>query len=347
MDCAPRQEKMRPLFFQNSFAKANVLMQHGVAFERRRGKTNRGLLPGNSFLGYAPMLAGPPAKHRLLLSLRSESAMGLRSVCGRMGTIAQPDRAIEDQSENESDFETAVDPEIPQVAVPRPEPQSDVPLFEAAALAPAAKRIERIELPLLSTEKKSAALALLNKTEVSGCTKCRLHETRTQTVFGEGDVDAKIFFIGEGPGETEDETGRPFVGRAGQLLDKMIGAMGLSRAQVFIANIVKCRPPENRVPAPDEVETCTPYLVRQLEIIRPKVIVTLGLPAVKYMLEDPKLTMGRTRGTWQSWRGIKLMPTYHPSYVLRQYTEANRQAVWSDLQMVMKEVGLPTKARSA
>jgi uracil-DNA glycosylase family 4 len=164
-------------------------------------------------------------------------------------------------------------------------------------------------------------------------------------VFGEGDVDAKIFFVGEGPGENEDLTGRPFVGRAGQLLDKMIGAMGISRSQVFIANIVKCRPPNNRVPAPDEVETCTPYLTRQLEIIRPKVIVTLGLPAVKYMLGDPKLTMGKTRGTWQSWRGIKLMPTYHPSYVLRAYTEANRMAVWSDLQMVMKEVGMPTKAK--
>jgi DNA polymerase len=200
-----------------------------------------------------------------------------------------------------------------------------------------------IELPVLSTENKTAALAALNADEVSGCRKCRLGLTRTQTVFGEGDVDASIFFIGEGPGETEDLTGRPFVGRAGQLLDKMIGAMGLTRSQVFIANIVKCRPPDNRLPAPDEVATCTPYLVRQLEIVRPRVIVTLGLPAVKYMLEDPKLVMGRTRGVWQSWRGIKLMPTYHPSYVLRAYTEANRQAVWSDLQLVMKEIGLPIK----
>ena len=135
------------------------------------------------------------------------------------------------------------------------------------------------DLPMLATKQKTTALATLNETEVSGCTKCRLCKTRTQTVFGEGDVDAKIFFIGEGPGETEDETGRPFVGRAGQLLDKMIGAMGLNRSQVFIANIVKCRPPENRVPAPDEVATCTPYLVRQLEVIQPKVIVTLGLPS--------------------------------------------------------------------
>jgi uracil-DNA glycosylase family 4 len=224
-------------------------------------------------------------------------------------------------------------------------PQSAVDLFGKAPLLPVAKVPSSIELPLMSTKQKTVALSTLNENEVRGCIKCRLSETRTQTVFGEGDVDAKIFFVGEGPGENEDLTGRPFVGRAGQLLDKMIGAMGISRSQVFIANIVKCRPPNNRVPAPDEVETCTPYLTRQLEIIRPKVIVTLGLPAVKYMLGDPKLTMGKTRGTWQSWRGIKLMPTYHPSYVLRAYTEANRMAVWSDLQMVMKEVGMPTKAK--
>ncbi|MDP9175014.1 MAG: uracil-DNA glycosylase [Planctomycetota bacterium] len=164
-------------------------------------------------------------------------------------------------------------------------------------------------------------------------------ETRTNTVFGEGDVDARIFFIGEGPGENEDLQGRPFVGRAGELLNKMIAGMGLQREQVFIANIVKCRPPNNRVPAPDEVATCTPYLVRQLEIIRPKVIITLGLPSAKYMLSS-KLSMGKLRGQWYNWRGIKLMPTFHPAYLLRAYTEENRAAVWSDLKMVMSEVGL-------
>jgi DNA polymerase len=117
--------------------------------------------------------------------------------------------------------------------------------------------------------------------------------------------------------------------------------MGLRREQVYIANIVKCRPPNNRVPMPDEVATCTPYLERQLEIIRPRVIVTLGLPSLKYMTGEAKLTMGRSRGHWREWRGIKLMPTYHPAYVLRAYTDENRAAVWSDLQAVMKEVGLP------
>jgi DNA polymerase len=120
----------------------------------------------------------------------------------------------------------------------------------------------------------------------------------------------------------------------------MIISMGLARERVFIVNIVKCRPPGNRVPMPDEVETCTPYLVKQLEVIRPKVIVTLGLPAAKYMLSEPRITMGSVRGKWQSWRGIKVMPTYHPSYVLRNYTQATRAAVWNDLQLVMVEVGL-------
>jgi DNA polymerase len=198
--------------------------------------------------------------------------------------------------------------------------------------------------PVLSTDQKRLALATLDDSQVKGCKKCRLCDTRAQTVFGEGDVDARIFFIGEGPGENEDLTGRPFVGRAGQLLDRMIAGMGLSRAQVFIANIVKCRPPDNRVPMPDEVETCTPYLVKQIEIVRPKVIVTLGLPSTKYMLQS-KLSMGKLRGTWQSWRGIKLMPTFHPAYLLRAYTDENRALVWSDLKQALVGAGLPVPAR--
>jgi uracil-DNA glycosylase family 4 len=292
------------------------------------------------------MLMDRPAKHRLLLSLRSESAMGLRLIRSATysATYSETYRVPPDVAD-ELQEQTGTREILPVLLDVTPPASTGVNLFAATTAKVAVKAPSSIELPLMSTSQKAAALSAMNQDEVSGCRKCRLCSTRTQTVFGEGDVDAKIFFIGEGPGENEDLTGRPFVGRAGQLLDKMIGAMGISRQQVFIANIVKCRPPDNRVPAPDEVETCTPYLTRQLEIVRPKVIVTLGLPAVKYMLGDPKLTMGRTRGTWQSWRGIKLMPTYHPSYVLRAYTEANRQAVWSDLQMVMKEVGLQAKAR--
>jgi DNA polymerase len=193
---------------------------------------------------------------------------------------------------------------------------------------------------ILSTEEKRLTLSAMDREEVSVCQKCRLCQTRTNTVFGEGDVDAKIFFIGEGPGETEDLQGRPFCGRSGDLLTKMIGGMGLQRDQVFIANIVKCRPPQNREPAPDEIAACTPYLERQLEIIRPRVIVTLGRPAAHHMLQV-KTLISKMRGIWHEWRGIKLMPTFHPAYILRNYTDTVRRQVWDDLQQVMIEVGLP------
>ncbi|MEA2710487.1 MAG: uracil-DNA glycosylase [Phycisphaerales bacterium] len=205
---------------------------------------------------------------------------------------------------------------------------------------------EPFAAPLLSRDAKIKRLALLDENEVRGCTRCRLCEGRKNTVFGEGDADAKIFFIGEGPGENEDLQARPFVGRAGEMLNKWIAAMGLRREQVYIANIVKCRPPNNRVPMPDEVATCTPYLERQLEIIRPQVIVTLGLPSLKYMTGDPKLAMGRSRGNWREWRGIKLMPTFHPAYVLRSPTPEVRGAVWSDLKLVLAELGMPVPSSS-
>lgn len=193
--------------------------------------------------------------------------------------------------------------------------------------------------PPLPLEQKIAALRAMDEQEVRGCRRCGLCRSRTNTVFGEGNPDAQVFFIGEGPGANEDEQGRPFVGRAGQLLDKMIESMGLRREDVFIANIVKCRPPGNRAPVPDEIAACTPYLERQLEIVRPKVIVTLGLPATQYMLKT-KMPMRKLRGQWHTWRGIKLMPTFHPAYILRFYTPEVRGTVWGDLQQVMAELGL-------
>lgn len=187
----------------------------------------------------------------------------------------------------------------------------------------------------------SASLAQLDADYVSVCTRCPLHKTRHRTVFGEGDPHATILFVGEGPGADEDEQGRPFVGRAGQLLDKQIAAMGLERHQVYIANIVKCRPPENRIPSPEEAATCQPYLDQQIALIQPRVIVALGATAAKYLLNDPKLAITRERGTWREYRNIKLMPTFHPAYLLRSYTPENRRRVWDDLKKVMAEVGLP------
>lgn len=195
------------------------------------------------------------------------------------------------------------------------------------------------ESPELPTQSKRMALQQLDTAEVRHCEKCPLCRTRTQTVFGEGDVDAALMFVGEAPGENEDLQGRPFVGRAGELLDRQIAAMGLRREQVYIANVLKCRPPGNRAPAPEETVACTPYLVRQIDVVRPKVIVTLGLPATQYLLRT-KTPMGKLRGQWHTYRGIDVMPTYHPAYVLRNYTPETRKMVWSDLQKVMARLQL-------
>ena len=193
---------------------------------------------------------------------------------------------------------------------------------------------------------KAAALDDMNNNEVKVCTRCRLCKTRTQTVFGEGDPNAALVFVGEGPGQNEDETGRPFCGRAGDLLTSMIGAMGLTRDDVFICNVVKCRPPQNRNPMSDEVEACWPYLMRQLQIISPKAIVTMGNPATQKLLQT-KTGITRLRGNWQalpefadSLGGIPVMPTFHPAYLLRYYTPQVRREVWSDLQQVMTVLGL-------
>ncbi|MCS7033407.1 MAG: uracil-DNA glycosylase [Phycisphaerae bacterium] len=211
----------------------------------------------------------------------------------------------------------------------------------APGVAIGASRQEPIGGEALPTEAKRLRLKQLDEQEVRACVKCPLHAGRTQTVFGEGDVDAQLMFIGEGPGETEDQTGRPFVGRAGELLDKMIAGMGLRREQVYICNVVKCRPPNNRAPLPDETAACASYLERQIETIRPKVIVTLGAPAAKFILGNDRVAISRVRGTWHEYRGIRVMPTFHPAYILRVYTPEVRGQVWSDLQKVMEALGLP------
>jgi len=169
------------------------------------------------------------------------------------------------------------------------------------------------------------------RADLGDCTRCKLHGGRTKLVFGVGNPHAGLMFVGEGPGAEEDLRGEPFVGRAGQKLDEMIKAIGLTRAEVYIANVVKCRPPNNRDPEPDEVATCSPFLVRQIEAIGPKVIVTLGLPAARTLL-GLKSGIGAARGTWHSFQGIPVMPTFHPAYLLRAYTMENRRKVWEDLQ---------------
>jgi uracil-DNA glycosylase family 4 len=178
------------------------------------------------------------------------------------------------------------------------------------------------------------------RADIGECVRCKLCETRTNIVFGEGNPKAKLMFVGEGPGENEDQQGRPFVGRAGQLLDKIIEAMGLKRADVYIANVVKCRPPANRVPAPDESSTCMPFLFRQIETIKPEALVVLGATALKTLVgEDSKIS--QMRGKFTQFRGIDLMPTFHPAYLLRN--PPAKKEVWEDMKKVMSKLGIPER----
>ncbi len=168
------------------------------------------------------------------------------------------------------------------------------------------------------------------------CTLCRLHETRTQVVFGMGDQNADWFFIGEGPGEQEDLQGKPFVGPAGKLLDEMLKALGLCRTtQVYIANIVKCRPPQNRVPKPDEIQSCLPYLLEQIRLVEPKIIVILGKTAASTLLEQDE-ALAKLRGNIHAFAGIPLIVTYHPAYLLRN--PADKKKSWQDLQLAWQVI---------
>lgn len=188
---------------------------------------------------------------------------------------------------------------------------------------------------------RRARLALV-EAEVRTCTKCRLHEGRTQTVFARGNPDAALVFVGEGPGFNEDKEGKPFVGKAGQLLDRMIAAMGFSEDEVYICNVVKCRPPENRTPNPDEAAACMPFLRTQLEVVAPKVIVALGRCAAENL---GVAEVGKSwRGVWGTYEGIRVMPTYHPAYLLRN--PENKRPVWQDLQEVVLAMGREIPAAS-
>jgi len=179
--------------------------------------------------------------------------------------------------------------------------------------------------------------------DLGACTRCPLHKQgRKQIVFGVGNPEADLMFVGEAPGADEDEQGEPFVGRAGQLLNNMIKAMGIRREDVYIANIIKCRPPGNRVPERDECETCSPFLLRQITAIQPQVIVALGAVAAKTLLAI-NAPMAELRGRWYDFRGIKLAVTYHPAFLLRDPRQ--KKEAWKDLQRVMKELGLTAGLR--
>ena len=178
------------------------------------------------------------------------------------------------------------------------------------------------------------------RSQMGECTLCKLHKGRTNIVFGVGNPRARLMFVGEAPGEDEDIKGEPFVGKAGQLLTKMIEAMGLAREDVYICNTVKCRPPNNRNPEPDELAACEPFLKGQLASVKPEVIVTLGKFAAQALLRE-QTPISRLRGTWREYEGIPVMPTFHPAYLLRSPQEKGK--VWDDLQQVMKKLRLERK----
>jgi uracil-DNA glycosylase len=194
--------------------------------------------------------------------------------------------------------------------------------------------------PVAAADRESALQIL--REEIGDCTRCALHKGRNKLVFADGSPNARLLFVGEGPGADEDAQGLPFVGRAGQLLNNMIGAMGLKREDVYIANVVKCRPPQNRTPEPDEANTCTPFLFRQIEIVSPQVIVALGATAATYLLGQRQPLAG-LRGRIHAFRGAQLIVTYHPAYLLRDPRQ--KKEAWADLQIAMRELGLKPPAK--
>ena len=231
---------------------------------------------------------------------------------------------------------------------PAPSTQSPSPAPVAtASLFGDSEKPSRVETQqhAMTIEQRRTELQLLAKT-VSTCTRCtELAATRTQTVFGDGQIPVELCFVGEAPGADEDAEGKPFVGKAGQLLDKIIVACGLKREEVYICNIIKCRPPGNRTPKPEEAENCREYLVRQLELLRPKFICALGGCAAQNLLGITQ-PLGNLRGRFHDFRGIPVICTYHPAYLLPHRNPAKKHDVWEDMKMLMKRMGRTIPAKS-
>jgi uracil-DNA glycosylase family 4 len=243
-----------------------------------------------------------------------------------------------------------------QVAAVAASTSEEIPVESVAAPAPIAADVsEPMPLKLVSfndlaplpagpvpVAERAEALKAIQQ-EIGDCTRCPLaYAGRHKIVFGDGSPAARLMFVGEGPGADEDAQGLPFVGKAGQLLNNMIGAMGLAREEVYIANIVKCRPPGNRVPEPVEANTCSQFLLRQMDVVQPQVVVALGSTAATYLL-GVKQSLSSLRGRWHACRGAKLAVTYHPAFLLRDPRQ--KAEAWKDLQMVMAELGLKAPAK--
>jgi DNA polymerase len=268
--------------------------------------------------------------------------LGIRLFYRDRGAVAAPD------SESRSETPEVAHPLTVDLqkekTLPKPVTKSSLQKI-APVVAPVSPKIASLPFvagpSLFEAVNKIADDTLLKIRENLGeCTRCKLHSTRHKIVFGDGNPKAELVFVGEGPGADEDAQGLPFVGRAGKLLTQMIEAMGLQRKDVYICNVVKCRPPENRQPEEDEVSTCSPFLLRQIDAIAPKVIVCLGAVAAKTLLQTNR-GISQFRGEWLEFRGRKLLATYHPAYLLRN--PPAKSEVWKDLRKVMAVLGLEVK----
>lgn len=226
-------------------------------------------------------------------------------------------------------------PYLPAVEAPEPVAQATPAPVADARAEPAPEAAS----PAAAASPDVAGSLEVIANEAASCTKCGLHEGRTKSVFARGNPGASLMFVGEGPGYHEDQSGLPFVGKAGKLLDRMIGAMGFGQDEIYVCNVVKCRPPENRTPTPDEAAACIGYLEKQVQLVKPRVIVALG----RHAANNLGVGDGRWRGRWGTYEGIDVMPTYHPAYLLR--SPEQKRPVWQDLQAVVARMGRELPSR--
>ncbi|HSZ16512.1 MAG TPA: uracil-DNA glycosylase [Terracidiphilus sp.] len=281
-----------------------------------------------------PRSIDPSTRQELAVRLRFYRDLGLTELYRRPFDPSQIQASSVPQAEN---WEAPPEDGDAMQSVPTTELQETNPIpprktvHAAPPVAPAVNQSDR-----------ENALRLIRE-DIGDCTRCALHKGRNKIVFADGSPHARLMFVGEGPGADEDAQGLPFVGRAGQLLNNMIGAMGLKREEVYIANIVKCRPPGNRTPEPEEANTCSPFLFRQIDVVRPEVLVALGATAATYLLGQRQPLAG-LRGRVHSLRGSRLIVTYHPAYLLRDPRQ--KKEAWADLQIAMRELGLKAPGRT-
>jgi DNA polymerase len=273
-----------------------------------------------------PTTLSPELKRALADRIRYYNDLGIYDFYRREGS---PSSVAVEQSE--------------QVEAAEEERESMARAKSAAAVSSTEQVVSITSKPEFGISDPVQALRAIRE-DIGDCTRCKLSKQgRKQIVFGVGNPNADLMFIGEAPGADEDIQGEPFVGRAGQLLTNMIKAMGITREDVYIANIIKCRPPGNRQPERDECETCSPFLMRQIEVVKPKVIVALGAVAAKTLLAV-SAPMSELRGRWFDFKGTKLAVTYHPAFLLRDPRQ--KKETWKDLQMVMKDLGMPLPSKS-